>query len=82
MSNLKSEKKIIDLLDEDKPIAEQKFACLSFISPEKIIKNKELFFFENFVQQYQFTKNAELFTKYTNYLSYKYSIDTDKLMVD
>ena len=36
MSNLESEKKIVDLLDEDKPIAEQKFACLSFISPEKL----------------------------------------------
>ena len=82
MTNLESEKKIVDLLDEDKPIAEQKFACLSFISPEKIIKNKELFFFEKFVQQYEFTKNAELFTKYTNYLSYKYNIEIDKLMTD
>ena len=38
--------KYIDLLDEDKPIAGQKFACLSFISPEEIIRNKQLFFFE------------------------------------
>ena len=35
----------IDLLDEDKAIAEQKFVCLSFVSPEKILKNKELFIF-------------------------------------
>ena len=28
-----------DLLDEDKPIANQKFCCLSFLSPEKILKN-------------------------------------------
>ena len=28
----------VDVLDEDKPIAGQKFACVSFISPEKIIK--------------------------------------------
>ena len=27
----------IDLLDEDRPIGEQKFACVSFISPENII---------------------------------------------
>ena len=39
--------KYIDLLDEDKPIAGQKFACLSFISPEEIIKNKQLFFLKN-----------------------------------
>ena len=37
--------KYIDLLDEDKPISGQKFVCLSFISPENIIKNKELFYF-------------------------------------
>ena len=42
--------KNVDLLDEDKPIAEQKFACLSFISPEYEIKNKQLFMFESFVE--------------------------------
>ena len=34
-------KDMVDLLDEDKPIAEQKFACLSFVSPEKILKQKD-----------------------------------------
>jgi hypothetical protein len=29
--------KYIDLLDEDKPVAGQKFVCLSFISPEKVL---------------------------------------------
>ena len=28
--------KYVDVLEEDKPIAGQKFTCLSFISPEKI----------------------------------------------
>ena len=42
--------KLVDLLDEDKPIAEQKCACLSFVSPENEIKNKKLFYFEKFVQ--------------------------------
>ena len=40
----------IDLLDEDKPIAGQKFTCLSFLSPEKIIKQKEMFYFEQFIK--------------------------------
>ena len=35
----------VDLLDEDMPVAGQKFVCLSFISPEKILKQKELYFF-------------------------------------
>ena len=36
--------KYVDLLEEDKPIAGQKFACISFVSPEKIIKQKEIFY--------------------------------------
>ncbi len=41
--------KYIDLLEEDKPIAGQKFACLSFVSPEHILKQKDHFFFEKFL---------------------------------
>ena len=54
----------VDLLDEDRPIAEQKFVCLSFVSPEHIIKKKELFLFEEFVKQYHFNKNAEILTQF------------------
>ena len=32
--------KYVDLLEEDKPIAGQKFVCVSFVSPEKILKQK------------------------------------------
>ena len=39
--------KYVDLLDEDKPISGQKFACLSFVSPDKILEQKNHFFFEN-----------------------------------
>ena len=37
--------KYVDLLEEDKSIAGQKFVCVSFVSPENILKQKELFFF-------------------------------------
>ena len=33
--------KYVDVLEEDKPIAGQKYACVSFLSPEKILKKKE-----------------------------------------
>lgn len=72
----------IDLLDEDKAIAEQKFACLSFVSPEKILKDKKLFMFQKFVEQYNFNKHAELLTKYSNFISYKYGLKTDDVMND
>lgn len=71
--------KMVDLLDEDKPIAEQKFACMSFISPENEIKNKSRFFFEEFVKQYDFNKSMEKFTQFVNYVSYKYNIKPDEL---
>jgi hypothetical protein len=72
----------VDLLDEDKAIAEQKFVCLSFISPEYIIKNKELFYFENFVKQFNFNKSMELMTQFINFASYKYNLDSAKLFDD
>ena len=71
--------KLVDLLDEDKPLAEQKFACLSFVSPEYIIKNKQLFFFESFVREYDFIKSMEKFTQFINFVSYKYNIKSEDL---
>jgi len=72
----------IDLLDEDRAIAEQKFACLSFVSPEKILKDKNLYFFEKFTEQYNFNKQAELMTKFSNYISYKYQLNAEDIMND
>lgn len=72
----------IDLLDEDKPIAEQRFACLSFVSPEKIIKQKDIFCFQEFTKQYHFNKTAELLTKYSNFLSFKYGLNQEEVSED
>ncbi len=72
--------KLVDLLDEDKPIAEQKFACLSFVSPEKVIQDKERYMFQQFTKQYHFNKMAELLTKYSNYLAFKYSLNNEEVM--
>ena len=38
--------KYVDLLEEDKPIAGQKFVCVSFVSPENILKQKEVFYYQ------------------------------------
>ena len=74
--------KYIDLLDEDKPLAGQKFACISFISPEDIIKQKNLFFFQEFLKHWDFTKSVQKFSQFLNFLSYKYDMNFDKLMAD
>ena len=77
-----SNPKYIDLLDEDKAIAGQKFTCISFISPENILKKKELYFFEEFLKHWDFTKSVQKFTQFLNFLAYKWDMDFDKLMVD
>lgn len=41
-----------DFLSEDPEISSQKFVLLSFLSPEKILKNKDLFFFQQFLKDY------------------------------
>ena len=74
--------KHVDLLDEDKPLAGQKFVCLSFVSPEKIIKQKEMFMFEKFIEQWDFSKSMEKFNQFLNFISYKYSLEFDSLTQD
>lgn len=50
-SNLISTKET-DYLDEDKPIRGQNFVLLSFISPEDVLMNKEVFYFNCFLEQF------------------------------
>jgi hypothetical protein len=75
-------KEYVDLLDEDKPMSGQKYVCLSFISPEDHIKNKNLFYFEKFLTNFEFKKTFEKYTQFLNFLSYKYSLDFNKLTKD
>ena len=91
MSNRKKEKKInnsknnnkyVDLLEEDKPIAGQKFVCVSFVSPEKILKQKEIFFFEDFLKKWEFNKSMEKFVQFINFISYKYNVSFDDMSND
>lgn len=44
--------KEIDYLDEDKPIRGQNYVCLSFISPEDVIRNKEVYYLEKYVHKF------------------------------
>ena len=74
--------KYIDLCDEDAPIAGQKFACMSFVSPEKILKKRELFIFEQFLKQWDFAKSMEKSIDFLNFAAYKYNLKADDLMSD
>jgi hypothetical protein len=74
--------KYIDLCDEDPLISGQKFACLSFVSPEKILKQRELFIFEKFISEWDFTKSMMKMSDFVNFLSYKYNLKVDDTMKD
>ena len=74
--------KYVDLLDEDKPIAGQKFVCVSFVSPEKILKQKEIFYFESFLKKWDLSKSMEKFVQFLNFISYKYNVSFDDMSSD
>ncbi len=50
-----------DFLTEDQPIPGQKFVLLSFLSPEKVLTNKDLFFFEAFLKTFEFNFRVQSF---------------------
>ena len=74
--------KYVDVLDEDKPIAGQKFACVSFISPEKIIKQREMYNFQQFLKQWDMNKSIEKFNQFLSFVSYKYNLNFDNVSKD
>ena len=65
----------VDLLTEDKPIAGQKFCCISFVSPEKLLKNKEVFLFSEFVKQWGTNKPLEQYNRFLSFIAYKYKLE-------
>jgi len=81
-NNGKTNPKYVDLLEEDKAIAGQKFVCVSFCSPEKILKDKQLFFFEQFLKKWEFNKSMEKFVQFLNFISFKYNISFDDVSND
>jgi len=74
--------KYVDLCDEDQPIAGQKFACMSFVSPEKIVKKREVFLFDQFVKQWEFSKSMERYFEFIHFIAYKYNLKSETLIDD
>ena len=74
--------KYVDLLSVDPPMAEQNYVCMSFVSPEKIIKQKNAFMFERFVKNFELDKSSKKFVQFLNFISYKYNLNFNKVMED
>ena len=78
----KANPKYVDVLDEDAAIAGQRFTCMSFLSPEKILTKRELFLFDRFIEQWDFTKSMAKFGDFINFISYKYNLNVENLFQD
>jgi hypothetical protein len=80
MSNVERE----DFLEEDAEIPGQKFCLLSFLSPEKVLANKDVFMFSQFLKNYEFqsrTKNLEAYLmKVVKGINTKLDAEADSLL--
>ena len=74
--------KYVDMLEVDKPIAGQNFGCFSFVSPEKILKQREMYYFEEFLKQWDMNKSMEKFHQFLNFVSFKYKLQFEEVMKD
>jgi hypothetical protein len=63
-----------DFLDQDPALRSQNYVCLSFVSPEEVLKKKEVYFFEEFVK----TFSSEI-TEFVDRMMEKYVDDADAL---
>ena len=72
----------IDYLEEDPELPNQRYVIVSFISPEKVIKAKEQFFFEKFIQWADYDWKVKGMEAFVAFLSKKYEIKIDDIMKD
>jgi len=82
LKNGKPNPKYVDLCDEDQPVSGQKFVCLSFVSPENILKKRETYLFEKFVQQWDMSKSMDKFSEFINFISFKHNLNVQNLLTE
>ena len=71
-----------DELDEDPPFSNAKYIGLSFLSPEKIVKQREMYFFEQFVKIWDFNKSMQKYNDFLHFITEKYNLNIDIVMKD
>lgn len=72
----------IDYLEEDPEIPNQRYAIMSFISPEKVLKQKQEFINEKFVEWLEYDWKIKGIEKYNSYLAQKYNLKVEDLFAD
>jgi hypothetical protein len=64
MSDKNAPTVVEDFLDEDTEIPGQRYVLLSFLSPEKVLDKKEIYFFQKFLQNYEVDWKIKNLEKY------------------
>jgi hypothetical protein len=72
----------IDYLDEDPEVPTQRYCIVSFLSPEKVIQDKNRFFFKEFIQSMNYDWKVKGLEHFMAFLSKKYSLTIDDLLKD
>jgi hypothetical protein len=73
---------VVDYLDEDPEVPTQKYCIVSFISPEKTVKQKQEFMFEEFVKFVDYDWKVKGLEHLMVFLSKKYDLKIDDLLKD
>ena len=73
---------VIDYLEEDPEIPTQRYGIVSFISPEKVIKQKEQYMVEEFVKWLDYDWKIKGMERFVDFLSKKYTLKVDDLLKD
>ena len=72
----------IDYLEEDPEIPTQRYCIISFISPEKVLKQKSEFYNEKFIEWLEYDWKIKGMEHFLAFLSKKYSVKVDDLFKD
>jgi len=73
---------VVDYLDEDPEVPTQKYCIVSFLSPEKIVKQKQEFMFEEFVKFMDYDWKVKGLEHFMAFLAKKYSLKVEELIAD
>lgn len=73
---------VIDYLDEDAEIPTQRYAIMSFISPENVIKQKQEFMNEKFLEWLDYDWKIKGMENMMAFVSKKYGLKVDDLFKD
>ena len=73
---------VVDYLDEDPELPTQRYCIVSFLSPEKVIQDKDRFMFSEFIKFMDYDWKVKGMEHFVSFLSKKYDLKIDDLLKD